>query len=338
MTKHMSKMGGKRRPPRRAVETLVVAGLCALVAAAGFWVAYSGRLEVWLAERGWMSSFEEAQQVAQPSSSPQQAARDGLATYTWAELSDISRQIEAVGPDGALAAAQHFGLANADGTLSSALRVVTLSDGTQFGVRLVGLLQDERADGRGPVGLSFLAAECVGHRPMRADGSAQGGWPGSDLRAWIEQELAPALPAELADYLVPVAKRSNQTGRVEDLALVDVASVAPSAELLWVPSAVEVCGPVSWFADAYGPNHARLDELVNAEGAQYQLFAQGGVTAREDPAGLCARSWQGVPCGWWYRTPYVLLSDAYYGALDSGYPAGTFEAGDAQGVVVGFCL
>ena len=337
-SRHMSSYDAQRAPRRRWVEAVVLTLACAATAAGCFWFAYSGRLEAWLGSLGLMP-IEQARPAAQsPATQDAQAQPRGLASYTWAELSDISRQIEAVGPAGAVAAAQHFGLANEDGSLSDALREVTLADGSSFGVRLVGLLQDERADGSGPVGLSFLAAECVAQRPMRADGSAQGGWLASDLRAWIAQELVPALPGDLSQCLVPVSKRVNAAGRVEDLALVDEGLIGQSSELVWVPSAVEVCGPVSWFGDAYGATHERMDALVNAEGAQYQRFAQGGVTAAGDPGGLCVRAWQGVACGWWYRTPYALLSDAYYGAMDNGYPAASFVAGDAQGVVVGFCL
>ena len=179
----------------------------------------------------------------------------------------------------------------------------------------------------------------VADQPMCATDSTEGGWEKSALRSWAASEGKALLPAELSSRLVAVGKATNNVGVTEDAAAVTV-----TTDELWCFSAVEACGPVTWFADEYGPTMSSYDALVDAEGSQYAYFASRGVTGSTGLSDVLALTYRGQAWPWWYRTPYPYVfmgrgdSGSFFQVTATGFPSSVGLASSASGVVLGFCL
>ena len=179
----------------------------------------------------------------------------------------------------------------------------------------------------------------VADQPMCATDSTEGGWEKSGLRSWAASVGKALLPAELSSRLVAVGKATNNVGVTEDAAAVTV-----TTDELWCFSAVEACGPVTWFADEYGPTMSSYDALVDAEGSQYAYFASRGVTGSTGLSGALALTYRGQAWPWWYRTPYPYVfmghgdSGSFFQVTATGFPSSVGLASSASGVVLGFCL
>ena len=258
--------------------------------------------------------------------------------YSWEELSQVSALVSAAPDDASgLAIAREYGLVDQDGVPVSADIEVPLSDGTLAHAQLVGVRHDVRADGT-PAGLTYMLS-VVADQPMCATDSTEGGWEKSALRSWAASEGKALLPAELSSRLVAVGKTTNNVGVTEDAAAVTV-----TTDELWCFSAVEACGPVTWFADEYGPTMSSYDALVDAEGSQYAYFASRGVTGSTGLSDVLALTYRGQAWPWWYRTPYPYVfmgrgdSGSFFQVTATGFPSSVGLASSASGVVLGFCL
>ena len=281
-------------------------------------------------------------QPAAPAGEGQDALeRKSFSEYSWSELAEVAQLVASAGSDDeGRAVAQDYGVSVGD------VRAVPLSDGRQATLTVVGIRADERADGSGPCGLTLMLSP-IAVEPMNASDTNAGGWEGSELRAWLSGEGAALLPEELAGAAVSVRKKTNNVGVTSD-----AAAVTETADALWLFSASEVCGELSWFTDEYGsvPNahtgyvdFSAYDALLSQEGEQYEYFASRGVTGSSDPEGALAQDFGGSPVAWWYRTayPYTFTGEDesyFYQVMSSGYPSSVGLAGEPAGVVVGLCL
>lgn len=281
---------------------------------------------------------EEA--VEEPATeAPQELTAKELDDYTWDELSEISARIAAAESDEAAASvAQEFGILNQDGTVADQIRRFLLADGTVCEVRVVGIRHDTKADGSGAAGLTFLCAEVPAQSVYNDSNTVEGGWEGSTLRSWLASDMKAQLPEDLQALVVPVIKVSNNTGSLRD-----PSAVTQTTDELWVPSAREVLGDVDWYTTEYKDSAADFDTVLNAEGTQYQWFAQQGVTSTGSGDGALARTYKGAATGWWLRSvvpsSQLFSADpfAYY-VMDSGYPEGQAAPTATEGVLFGFCL
>lgn len=258
--------------------------------------------------------------------------------YSWEELAAIADLIEAAPDDDAgRAIAARWGLIDGEGRLTAQTHALELENGLTVDVRLIGILHDTVSDGGKKAGLTFMTSP-IEVRGVNGSASSQGGWEGSELRAWLASEGLARFPDGLAGRIVPVAKLTNNTGKSDA-----VASVTETSDTLWLLSCREVCGQISWLEDEFGYLSDGADDLLNAEGTQYEAFVQAGVDQGSDDASYLIMFYRGAPVAWWYRTPYAFeylatTDDTFYQVSSSGY-ASTANLADAQaGVVVGFCL
>lgn len=262
-----------------------------------------------------------------------------LDDYSWEELATISSEIEASGGgDAAIAVARNYGLVDSSGALVSDAKSFKLSDGTEVAVQLAGICHDDKSDGSGKAGLTFVTVNAVARHSMNANGSNEGGWDASDMRSWLNADELATFPSDLSSRIVSVDKLTNNAGSTSS-----ASDVTATSDKLWLLSATEVCGNIDWFAKEYGDQYAWWDDVANSEGTQYERYSQAGVGSYTDPSGVLAKSYKGSTTFWFYRTPYYFVynfMDAiyYYGALDSGYPYGYEPPETDGGVVVGFCL
>lgn len=295
-----------------------------------------------LAVLGSLTDPSPGQEATTEDQAPPEDQRDGacgLDDYTWQELSDISAEIAAAGGgDASVAVAASYGLVNPDGSLTGEAKRIRLSDGTEVGLVIAGICHDTVTGTGSPAGLTFVSDAAIALRPMNASGDNAGGWESSELRSWLGGEGFSQLPDDLRSVVVAVDKPTNNVGSAWSAEQVSLTS-----DRLWLLSATEACGTIDWFAHEYPAEYSFWDDVANAEGSQYQLFSQAGVSARDGAGGVLARRWQGSPVAWWYRSAFCFVYDNlegryFYGAMPSGYPCSHATPDTDQGVVIGLCL
>lgn len=261
--------------------------------------------------------------------------------YDWDELAAVADLIaEAPSDEECEEVAGQWGIELGD------TRVISLSDGRQASLTVVGFCHDERADGSGHAGLSLMTSP-ISVQPMNDTLTNVGGWEASALRSWLSTEGVELLPEGLVAEVVPVSKLTNNVGSTSD-----ASAVSSTDDVLWVPSVSEVCGQVDLFAHEFGDevrsrtgyvDYTAYDAVLSAEGAQYPYFRDLGVTCRDDPGGALGLSYGGAKTSWWYRSPYPLSFNAgdyyyFYQVTSTGYPTTLGSPDEPSGVVVGLCL
>ncbi len=259
--------------------------------------------------------------------------KDTLEDYTWAELSAISTEIAAAsGEDEAIEIAQTYNLVNEDGTLDGTqTKSVTLTDGTETSVQIVGFAHDDKSDGSGKAGITFIFTEALAQRSMNSDDDNSGGWESSEMRSWLASEGMDLLPEELQDVIVAVDKLTNNVGETED-----VSSVTTTSDELWLFSYVELAGEMD--TSAYNEQSHYMINIYSSEGSQYQLFSDCGVTASHNPNDILVKTYQGGTCWWWQRSPDVDYSTAFKCTYFNGNPYLSYLADNSYAVIPGFCI
>ena len=243
-------------------------------------------------------------------------ARASVEDYSWEELSQIAALIADAGSDDeAVDLAAEYNLCAADGSLDGTqTKDLRLADGTVVPVAVAGFRQDERADGTGVAGITFVARESLANQPVDPSGEALV-WEDTALRAWLNDDLLDSLPEELAGLVVPVTKRTNEPSGAS----------AQTDETLWLPSFSELVG-----SPAAG---SVLQGAYTAEGDQYQLFSDLGVTA--DTYGALALADAQY---WWTRSADVTTGQWYASVSPEGYPYWARNPAQPLAILPGFCL
>ena len=244
--------------------------------------------------------------------------------YTWEELSAISSEIAAASSeDEAIEIAKTYNLVNEDGTLDGTqTKSVTLTDGTETSVQIVGFAHDDKSDGSGKAGITFIFMDAITTGSMNSDDGNSGGWESSDMRSWLASEGMDLLPEELQDVIVAVDKLTNNVGETED-----VSSVTTTSDELWLFSHVELAGELEdWRTTA---------EIFAAEGSQYKLYVDCNVDPESTNDILIKL---GGSQSWWERTPWSPSSDAFMYVSYKGDPFLATGAYHVRPVVPGFCI
>ncbi|MBO7675055.1 MAG: hypothetical protein J6S63_08610 [Atopobiaceae bacterium] len=273
-----------------------------------------------------------------------------LDEYSWEELSQISTLIASAPSDEeGRKVAQSYGLVEADGSLTDQTKRIFVNDARAVNnaramdVRLAGIRHDDRADGAGKAGLTFMTVGALDIRPMNNEDTVAGGWEGSALRAWLGTEALGMFDEDFVDALVEVNKLTNNIGFTEA-----VESVTSTPDRLWVFSVREVCGDVHWDIEEYQQKrgYQEVDGVLNAEGAQYEVFARAGVDGNGNSSEILSLESSTGASPTWYRSPYPFEylgyttgSPGYYCRITaSGYPESLGFPTDPSSVVVCFCV
>ncbi len=266
--------------------------------------------------------------------------------YTWDELAEVAQLIEqAASEEEGLAIARDYGiLSSDDGNLNDCVRQVLLGDGSVALCRVVGVLADEKSDGSGKAGLTFMLSG-LGSSEMNSTDTCEGGWESSGLRAWLNSDGVSLLPDELRGHVAEVSKSTNNVGITGD-----PADVTATSDFLWLFSASEIYGNLTWFEQEYGDgagyhtdytDFAPYTQMINSEGSQYLYFAQNGVADRSEYAAV-VEALGGLASNFWLRTAYPLAigDDAgqFYQVMASGYPSTVATASQKNLIIAGFCL
>lgn len=245
-----------------------------------------------------------------------------LNDYSWEEIAQISKLISKKGDqNGAIGIAKKYHLCTAYGKLDGTqTKDVTLSDGTQTKVMIMGFNHDDKSDGSGKAGITFIFADDIAKKNMferadldnlfqkiQDDGSASISWENTSLRSWLSDSFSNELPSDLSEQIVSVDKAdavmpwvsytidSYYGGGIgaelnDDP---DLMTTTTTSDKLWVPSFVELA-PLS---DYLMSNWTYLLQ----EGSQYQLFNDAGVTA-DTPNRILGTYDSQDGGGWWLRS------------------------------------
>lgn len=291
---------------------------------------------------GWFSPFAdrtvEAPQFEEPSDGsvepiqPEQAEeepeegpveggpeiRDTLQAYSWAELSQLSALIAAAPSDEeGIEIARRYNLCAESGSIdANNTKSLELSSGAVVPVAVGGFRHDQKTDGSGVAGITFIARASAGNQAIDPSGIATA-WEETPLRSWLNQSLMAEIPADLAELVVAVDKTTN-------LPIAYGGGQSVTSEYLWIPSYSEIVGPLDQSARRYG--------IYTSEGEQYQLYADSGVTSVSESAALAIGEY------WWTRSPDV-VTDYWYLVVspEGGTPYG-HRTGTPDAIILGFCL
>lgn len=255
------------------------------------------------------------------------AVKSAVEAYTWDELSQISAEIGAAGDEAAaVEVAKKYNLCTPDGKLDGTqVKSVTLADGTQTYVQIVGFAHDDKTGG-GKAGITFIFGDCVAEAPMNPTDTSAGGWEASQMRAYLNGDWRAQLPEDLNAAIVPADKLTNNAGGTQD-----VSAVTATSDSLWLLSATELCGAIDWCSDS------AYNAVLNAEGFEYKLFRDTAVDSMNMNE-ILVKNFQGSPCFWWGRSPFPNRSDIFNSVLAVGRPDGANTADYSNGVVPGFCI
>ncbi len=316
---------------------LPIVASCVFIVGAGLlWATLTGRLSIDALDS---SATSDQALESEVSGSSEFSVQASLEDYSWEDLARISDEIAAAASsEEAFEIAAQYKLVNEDGTLTQDTKEVVCSDGTSFEVMLAGILHDTDSTTGALVGLSFVSAEAVQLYVYNNEDSIEGGWQTSAIRSWLQSDFLSILPDELTSELVAVNKLTNNSGVTSS-----TSSVTVTSDAIWLLSCREVVGEVAWSADTYGSSMAAYDSVLNAEGEQYQLFAEMGVTWASDPNNALVRYLNGEAVAWWYRSTMSYANtwafeEFAYNVLSSGFPQGQSAPSTELGVVIGFCI
>lgn len=247
---------------------------------------------------------EEAEEPAEEEPS-ELAPRASVAEYSWDELSQVSALIAAAPSDEeAVAIATEYHLCTEDGKLDGTqTKELELTDGTKVTVAVAGFRHDEKADGSGVAGVTFVTLGSIGKQAYNPSGDVTA-WEGSPLRSWMNQSLMGELPEDLADLIIPVTKATGTPS----------GDLSETSDSMWLLSATELAGLAT----------------NGEEGSQYQLFSDQGVEGQSSVLKLCDDYW-------WLRG---LTSDGQWQRTvdKDGSPSSGRNSLYEFDVVAGFCL
>lgn len=258
---------------------------------------------------------------------------------SWADLQETSiRLSEASSDDARLQIARSCGLVDDEGHLTNTVRRVDLTNGYSLDVRVIGICHDAREDGT-IAGLTLMATGAVDRSGMNGNDTVAGGWERSALRERLASDLMGLFPEDARSAMVPVSKLTNNRGRDDD-----TSSVTATNDTLWLLSAREVCGDITWEREEYGDERFGIDATLNAEGEQYQYFAEQGVASSDANPCLTLDATSGRS-SWWLRTPFPDLSSTnggdgsyFFCVSDVGNPSAYVPPTTDSAVVVCFCV
>ena len=173
-------------------------------------------------------------------------------------------------------------------------------------MELVAFDADELADGSGKAHMTWIAKDLlISRHVMNAEYTSKGGWPASDMRAWLQNSILPLVPDPVRSEIKEVKKYSySYTG---------IGTVS-SADRIWIPSHREIFG-ANYRYENRGPEYL-------------EAFPDKSSRTRKNGDDYYF---------WWLRSAYASSESQFcsVGGNGSAYISG---AGTNGGVCVGFCL
>lgn len=300
--------------------------------------------------------------------------KESVNDYTWDELSQISDIISKKSDQNqALEVAKKYNLTTDDGKLDGTqTKDIELSDGTTAKAMIAGFNHDDKSDGSGEAGISFIFTNGVAVKAMfnqstldeREENNDMSdiGWNTSDLRTWLESDFLNELPSDLRNAIKPVDKKSGgltePKGDPSDS--LSYADLSITSDALWIPSICEILDGGKDVHSLIGINSDSddIDSIISSneyqenvrngyplfleEGRQYLVYKDAGVSYdKANP--IFGEPYDDV-LGWWTRSAYAYYDPTFKAVTvgQDGNGVGTafpYASNDENvSVVPGFCI
>ena len=182
-----------------------------------------------------------------------------------------------------------------------------LSEGDLIPIRLASGEENAIRVTHDQTGNMFFVFEKCLDKPffMNPDATNVGGWAKSEMRAYLNGEIAKQLPDDLLESIEPISIEQEMP----------VMTCVKSRDKLFLLSEEQIFGE---------------NKYSNPERGFSQLKTFEGLQRRR------TKSWSGKPSWWWLRSPYS--GNTYFVNVSSGGAVGCTGADGSGGVAPSFCL
>ena len=175
-------------------------------------------------------------------------------------------------------------------------------------MELVAFDADELADGSGKAHMTWIAKDLLNTEHfMNEEDTNEGGWPASDMRAWLRDSILPLFPETVRSNIREVKKYSYSYS--------DNGTIS-SSDTIWIPSGREMFGADNAFED---------------EGPEYLTAFPDDASRQKQHIGVSE------PSMWWLRSASN-IDDYSFRVVYVGSFWYSTDANSVHGVVVGFCF
>ena len=216
-------------------------------------------------------------------------------------ISDSWEEIIAAGEDGTYAEKYHIG----------DTKELDLGEEGVIRMKLVALDTDELADGTGKAHMTWIAKDLLNSdHCMNEERTSEGGWPDSDMRAWLREIILPLFPENIRSNIKEVTKYSYS--------FIDKGTIS-SNDSIWIPSTREV----------FEINNLWIGGGYEESGAKYSSVFYKQKARKKYKISKTSISW------WWLRSVFGNSS------FDHVSTDGSFDCNYANydgGVAIGFCF
>lgn len=248
--------------------------------------------------------------------------------YNAAQLKQIANDISANGENSKYYAQfkRYMDLADSDGD-GDKRGNVKMTNGSTMEFRLIGMNHDDKADGTGKAGLTFMATDASkipAHAMFTSSNYTyvNGGWRDTDLRKQMNSgDIWTLMPQEFQSNISPVIKITDN-GSATGWSYYKKANVSSTVDKLWLISYNELVETSYWWHNA-----------IEYEGSQYYFF-KNKVTQNYSPNTVLNSSHIKASNSWrWERSSSPDDSDRFLRVNYDGASSNDGDADDNSGVV-----
>lgn len=247
--------------------------------------------------------------------------------YNAAQLKQIANDISANGENSKYYAQfkRYMDLADSSGD-GDKRGNVKMTNGSTMEFRLIGMNHDDKADGTGKAGLTFMATD-ASKIPAHAMFTSlnytdvNGGWRDTDLRKQMNSgDIWTLMPQEFQSNISPVIKITDNGPAIGSY--YKKANVSSTVDKLWLISYNELVETSYWRHNA-----------IEYEGSQYYFF-KNKVTRNYSPNRVLNSSHIKASHSWrWERSSSPPRNNTFLDLDISGVPSNYFNAYSINGVV-----
>lgn len=245
--------------------------------------------------------------------------------YNAAQLKQIANDISANGENSKYYAQfkRYMDLADSNGD-GDKRGNVKMTNGSTMEFRLIGMNHDDKADGTGKAGLTFMATDASkipAHAMFTSNYTyVNGGWRDTDLRKRMNSgNIWTLMPQEFQSNISPVIKITDNGPAAGPY--YRKANVSSTVDKLWLISYNELVETSYWH------------NAIEYEGSQYYFF-KNKVTQNHSPNTVLNSSHIKAFNSWWWERSSAPGSDDDFLRIDrSGDPSNRYSANYYAGVV-----
>lgn len=219
-----------------------------------------------------------------------------LSILSWQQIGDLVLKAE----QGTVNLSDYFNIGDT--------KPVTLTTGETIELQIAGFNHDTFSDGvTAPV--TFVMKDCLNTKAqMNSSNDNTGGYPASEMKTWVENNIYDKLPNDLKTLVAPVKKKWYTTYN-------DVNSLTEGNYNVWLLSEAEVFDSVT-------------QTIGNGEGTKYPIFTDNASRIKKV---------NGTNDIWWLGSCYRY--DRYnFVDVDSYGNVGISYASSSFGVAAGLCI